>query len=147
MAVTINKLGPGTLKLGSGTPTEFGVQVSSCALVPAVREEDGIPTLGDPEPVATMDTTWTLKGEAVSDWAEANGLVAYCFDHAGTLVDFEFTPNTTLGVKFTGSCQVRALEIGGEVGAVLKAGFELPVKGQPVRGTATTQSSATSGTK
>lgn len=145
MSVTIDKLGPGTLSFGTGTPKEFGVQVSSCALVPAVKEEDGIPTLGDPEPIATMNTTWTLKGEVVSDWAEATGVVAYCMDNAGTVVAFEFIPNTSKGVKFTGQAQIRALEIGGEVGAVLKAGFELPVKGQPVRGTATVQ--AASGTK
>ena len=140
MAVTINKLGPGTLKLGSGTPTEFGVQVSSCALVPAVREEDGIPTLGDPEPVATMDTTWTLKGEAVSDWAEANGLVAYCFDHAGTLVDFEFTPNTAKGAKWTGNVQVQAVEIGGKVSEQSIVSASFPVIGQPVRATVAAQS-------
>ena len=101
MAVLIEKLGPGTLTLGS-PGTGYEMQVSRCVLVPDNQEDDLIPTLGDPFPAPTYTTNWTLEGDVVSDWSEVDGFVNYCFDNGNALVDFEFVPRTDLTVKWTG---------------------------------------------
>ena len=143
MPVVIDRLGPGTLTFGS-SPADFSLQVSRCVLTPDVDEDDVTPTLGEPEPVAAVTTTWTLEGDAISDWAETNGFVNYCFDNAGTEQAFEFVPNTGKSVKWSGTVQIRAMEIGGDVATQIVTGFSFPVKGQPTRGahTPTAKSSA-----
>lgn len=146
MSVVIDRLGPGTLTFGS-SPTDVSLQVSRCALVPDVTEDDVTPTLGEPEPVAAVTTTWVLEGDAISDWAETNGFVNYCFDTAGTEQVFEFVPNTNKTISWTGTVQIRAMEIGGDVAAQIVTGFSFPVKGQPVRGAHTPTAAKAAATK
>lgn len=133
MPVEIDRLGPGTITFGSGTPDDFSLQVSRCVIVPDVEEDDVTPTLGEPEPVPQITTTWTLEGDAISDWANESGFVNYCMDNAGTEQAFEFVPNTGKSVKYSGTVQIRAMEIGGDVSAQIVTGFSMPLKGQPTR--------------
>jgi hypothetical protein len=146
MAVIVDKLGPGTLTLGSA-PSDFSLQVSRAALVPESEEEDATPTLGEPEPVPDITTTWTLEGDAISDWADETGFINYCFDNAGTEVPFEFVPNTGKAVQWTGTVQVRAMTVGGSVSEQIVESFSFPVKGQPVRSAYTPTAKAATGAK
>lgn len=129
MSVTDSRQGPGTLSLG--TLTGAGCQMSNVRLVPSQDETDGTPTLCDPEPAPLVTESWTLEGSAVQDWEDAAGFVEFCRLNSGSTVTFEWVPNTTLTpqVTFSGSCQVRAVEFGGDVGVQNTTDFSFPVVG------------------
>jgi hypothetical protein len=129
MTVTDSRQGPGTLVLG--TLTGAGCQMGNVRLVPAQEETDGTPTLCDPQPAPEVRTTWTLEGSAVQDWENSDGFVEFCRNNDGTVVPFDWHPNTSLlpDVSYSGSCQVRAVEIGGDVGVQNTTDFSFPVVG------------------
>lgn len=131
MTVVDSRLGPGTLTLG--TLTGAGCQMSNVRLVPDREEEDGTPTLCDPEPPPLITTSWTLAGSAVQDWEDPDGFVEFCRTNDGTTVTFEWVPNTDVGVTFEGSVQVRAVEFGGDVAVQTTTDFEFPVVGAITR--------------
>lgn len=133
MSVVDSRQGPGTLTLGSLTGA--GCQMSNVRLVPNHNEEDGTPTLCDPDPAPLLDTDWSLQGTAVQDWEsdETTGFVEFCRENNGSNVAFDWTPNTAIGVSYSGTCQVRAVEIGGDIGVQTTSDFEFPVVGEPTR--------------
>lgn len=126
------RLGPGTLKLGAPL-VDYGAQISNVLLEPSTDEEDGTPTLGDPDPLPEVSEKWVLTGEAVQDFEEVAGFVNYCFDNSLSVVAFEWVPNTDAGTKWTGNVLVTAIPIGGDVSAQNTSEFEFPVQGTPVR--------------
>lgn len=131
MPVTDSRLGPGTLTFSG--PHDFSAQVASCSLTPTVNETDGTPTLGTPDPASEVTFDWALTGTAISDWGNANGFVNHCMDNAGTSVTFTFTPSTADGIDYTGTCQIRPMEIGGDVASQSVVSFEFPVIGDVTR--------------
>lgn len=133
MAATDSRQGPGTLTLG--TLTGAGCQMSNVRLVPTANEEDGTPTLCDPEPAPLLTTDWALQGTAVQDWelAADEGFVEFCRVNDGQTVTFDWEPNTVIGVSYSGSCQVRAVEIGGDIAVQTTTDFEFPVVGDLTR--------------
>ena len=136
MPVTDSRSGPGTLTLGAtASLIDVSCQISNVRLVPEHNEEDGTPTLCEPAPVPTVSTAWSLQGTAIQDWEKpaASGFVEYCRDRNAQEVPFTWVPNTDIGVSYAGTCQVRAVEIGGDVGVQITTDFEFPVKGEPLR--------------
>lgn len=133
MTVVDSRQGPGTLKLG--TLTGAGCQMSNVKLVPSQDEEDGTPTLCDPKPAPLVTESWALEGTAIQDWEDAAGFVEFCRTNSGNVVTFEWVPNTTLtpAVTYSGSCQVRAVEFGGDVGVQNTTDFAFPVVGDLTR--------------
>lgn len=125
-----SRLGPGTLTLGA---TDYGAQASNVRLVPDHNEEDGTPTLGDPTPAPDITTSWTLSGAAIQDWEEPLGFVEFCRDNNNTNVTFSWVPNSGAGVTFSGTCKVKAIEIGGDVSVQNSSDFEFPVVGAITR--------------
>lgn len=137
MPLTDSRLGPGTLVIGELTSVEC--QMTNVRLVPEHNEEDGVPTLCEPEPVPTFETAWTLQGTAIQDFEldSATGFQEYARANNGAEKPFTWTPNTNYGgatkVQYSGTVQVRAVEIGGEPGKQITTEFTMPVKGDPVR--------------
>lgn len=130
-----SRLGPGTLAFGT-SPTyadDYSLQVASCSLMPTVNETDGTPTLADTTPAAEMTVTWTIGGNTISDWSDDGGFVNWAMDNSGTETDFKFYPSTADGIYWTGTCQVRPIEIGGDVMAQSSVAFEFPLTGDPTR--------------
>lgn len=130
MTVTLptdSRLGFGVLSLG--TLTGAGCQMSNVRLVPEAEEEDGTPTLCNPKPAPQLTTAWSLQGTAIQDWQDTEGFVEFCRTADGTTVTFEWQPNTDYGVTYSGSCQVRAVEFGGDVNVQTTSDFEFPVVG------------------
>ena len=125
---TDSRLGPGTLTLGA---TDFSVQISNARLAPDVQSDDGTPTLAEPKPAPLMEVSWSLEGEAISDWSAADGFVMYCLANSGSEVAFVFTPDTAAGTNFSGTCQIRPVEIGGNVAEQVTVPFAFPLKGDP----------------
>jgi len=131
-----SRLGPGTLLLGPtpGPPTnEFGQQITNVVLTPSVDSTDGTPTLANPTPLPEQKETWALEGSAIQDFELVAGFVNYCFDHAGETMAFEWTPNTANGDKWTGTCLVTSIPIGGDAGVQITADFSFAVDGKPTR--------------
>jgi hypothetical protein len=126
------RLGPGTLKLGAPL-VDYGAQIANVTLEPSTDEEDGTPTLGEPDPLPEIAESWVLKGEAVQDFEDPAGFVNYCMDNALSVVAFEWVPNTPAGTKYAGNVLLTAVPIGGDVAAQVKSSFEFPVQGTPVR--------------
>lgn len=126
-----SRLGPGTLKLGA---VDYGAQVANVTLEPSTDEEDGTPTLGDPDPLPELTESWVLTGEAVQDFEADAGFVNYCMDNALTVVPFEFVPNSDQTNKWTGDVLLTSVPIGGDVSVQIRSSFEFPVQGTPVRG-------------
>lgn len=133
MTVTDSRLGPGTLTLGA-VPDDFTCQVTNCRLSPSAEEEDALPTLCEPERPASVTTSWALAGTVIQDWELDDGFVEFCRVNDTTEVPFVFVPNTTAGKQYSGTVQIRAVEIGGDVSAQLTTDFEFPLNGDPVRG-------------
>lgn len=135
MTVIDSRLGPGTLSLG--TVDAAGCQMSNVKLTPDSAEEDGTPTLCDPKPAPMVETTWALTGTAVQDWESSEGFVEFCRLNDGTTQTFSWVPNTSLTepVTYSGECQVRAVEFGGDVAVQNTTDFEFPVVGEFTRTT------------
>jgi hypothetical protein len=128
-----SRLGPGTLKLGAPL-VDFGAQIANAMLEPSTDEEDGTPTLGDPDPLPEISESWVLTGEAIQDFEADAGFVNYCMDNALTVVAFEFIPNDDTTNKWTGDVLLTSVPIGGDVSVQIRSSFEFPVQGTPVRG-------------
>jgi hypothetical protein len=127
MTVVDSRLGPGTLELG--TMTGAGCQMANVKLVPNREEEDGTPTLCDPKPAPLISTSWALTGSAVQDWEKDDGFVEFCRLNDGLTVAFTWVPNSALQITYSGSCQVRAVEFGGDIGKQNTTDFSFPVVG------------------
>ena len=125
-----SRLGPGTLTLGA---VEYGAQIANVTLEPSTDEEDGTPTLGDPDPLPELTESWVLTGEAIQDFEEAAGFVNYCMDNALSVVAFVWEPNTDAGVTYQGNVLITSVPIGGDVSAQIRSSFEFPVQGTPTR--------------
>ena len=132
MPLTDSRLGPGTLKLGAPL-VDYGPQIANVMLEPSQDEEDGTPTLADPDPLPEISESWVLSGEAIQDFTDPAGFINYCMDNALEIVAFEWVPDTADGVKFTGNVRITSLPIGGDVAKQNLSSFEFPVQGTPVR--------------
>ena len=132
MPVVDSRQGPGTLLLGT---LAVECQASNVRLTPAVDETDGTPTLCEPKPAPLITTSWSLNGTAVQDWEldDATGFVEFCRVNDNTIVSFTWVPNTAFGVTYAGDCQIRAVEIGGDVAVQNTTDWEFPVQGDLTR--------------
>lgn len=121
-----SKLKAGTLTLDA---LPFATQATNVRLVPSVEEEgEPLETLSGDEVGATETTTWALVIGAIQDFDDPAGFTRFLFDNAGQAVPFSWKPNTS-SPTYSGSCTVRAAEIGGDVNTRLSAEVELPVVG------------------
>jgi hypothetical protein len=120
------------LKLGAPL-VDYGAQISNVTLEPSTDQEDGTPTLGNPDPLPEVTESWVLSGEAIQDFELPAGFVNWCMDHALEVVAFEWIPNTDAATKWTGDCLVTSIPIGGDVSVQVTSSFEFPVQGTPVR--------------
>lgn len=131
MPLVDSRLGPGTLEFGT---SDVSFQASNTRLVPDINEDDGTPTLADPEPPPLATVAWSLEGTVIQDFtAGATSFVNWACDNALTDSPFTFTPNTADGPTYTGTVQVRPVEIGGDAGVQVTSDFSMPIIGDIVR--------------
>lgn len=126
---TFSKLGPGTLKLGAtGSEIEFASRTTKTELAPELKDEDEVGLLsGDaykPEGKVEGSLTGTFYQEYGSD-----SLLKWTYDNAGKTVPFTFIPNTTDGMTFKGSCQVKPVKVGGDPKKTNTTDFDFPLVG------------------
>lgn len=131
MAIKSYTIGPGSLVFGSpGTPGEQAAQITSAVVDFDVDADDDLPVLSG-EVLAGEETyTFTLAVSLLQDLA-ATGLVAWSWDNKGTVVPFEYVPNTAHDRRVTGQIKVRPISVGGEVKAKATSDVEFQGVGFP----------------
>jgi hypothetical protein len=138
MPAIVNKLGPGTLSIGSaGTEVDFTCQVTAARVEWSADAEDDIETLcGDTVPGA-RNYSATLSGTLFNDLGTAAGIVEFSWTNKGTTQPFIFQPSQTTGVKEVhGSLIVDPISVGGdEVGQNMTSDFEWACVGDPTLAT------------
>lgn len=131
MPLVDSRLGVGTLTIEAH---DYSYQMANVTLEPDISDEDGTPTLAEPDPAPLATVNWKLTGSAIQDFGGgATAWLNYLMDNALSVVAFVFTPNTADGTAYAGECQIRPAPIGGDAGTQITSDFELPVIGQPTR--------------
>jgi len=124
MAATLHKLGPGQLVFGeTGSPTEWGAQVSECTLTPDTDTGDTITVLSGEEITEETTTTWTLEGKLYQSY-DADSLIKWCFDHANTDMKFTFRPRSDKPLQASGTVKIQPIAMGGKVKDSNESDFE-----------------------
>ena len=110
----IRTLGPGKLTItDTGAGRDFSAQVTKVQLAASNNTDDPINFLDGSQDTSTS-TDWTLEGTIVDDF-DADNLSAWCFDHAGEQMPFEWVPNLEGSVKLTGNVVIASIQFGGDV--------------------------------
>lgn len=129
--MALSKLGPGLLTLGeTGSPKEFGAQVSEANLSPEYDSDDPISVLSGDEYAGDETEAWTLSTVLYQDYS-AESLHLWLYENAGEEVPFTFVPSKQGALQAKGVVKVRAASIGGEVKTRNTSDLELPVVGRP----------------
>jgi hypothetical protein len=142
MAITDSRVKNGTLGLGE-TPIQFETQATNVAIVPDHTQEDGVETLSGDMSSPSLTTTYSLVITAIQDFDDAAGFVAYTWDESGTEVPFTWEPSGATGPTYAGTCQIRAVEVGGDVATQLTTEAEFPIVGVPTRTEPAAQAAST----
>lgn len=125
MAVKAHKLGPGLLTFGeTGSPQEFGSQITNARIEPSVDEEDNIPVLSGEEVDGEETESWILAGSFLQDYSGIESTLVWCKTNSGTVLPFTFVPNAEEGLQIKGTVKVRAVQIGGDVKTKNTTDFE-----------------------
>ncbi len=131
MAVTVTKLGPGTLKFGEmGDEQEFATHVTKCELSPDEADGEKIKVLSGDVYVEDGEFEGKISGEFFQEFG-LESLVNWTWKNHNKVMKFTFTPNTDAGMVFTGECKVKAVKIGGDVGKANTTEFEWSVLSMP----------------
>jgi hypothetical protein len=134
MAITIQRLGPGTLTLGAGA-LAVQAQLTGCKLVPteSVETDPAVKVLSGEETPAIDTPTYacTLQGTYLQELLAA-GVMAWSWANKGTDQAFTFKPNGS-AATFVGTLQPAPLQVGGDdVGGRLEGSFTWRCVGMPV---------------
>jgi hypothetical protein len=141
MPITDSRLKNGKLGLGT-VPVYFETQATNVAIVPDHQQEDGVETLSGDMSEPSLETTYALTIQAIQDFTDADGFVNYTWDNTGTTVAFTWQPSGSTGPTFAGQCQIRAVEVGGDVATQITTEAEFPCIGKPTRTDPTTAAAA-----
>lgn len=135
MAITESRLKAGTLEFGASTEKQdVSSQLTSATVTPTATDSgDAVEVLSGDLLGAETTTAYVLKMTVIQDWTDDTGVVAYSWDHDLEEVAFTWKPAGATGPTLTGTVQVRAIELGGEVNTRLTSDVEWPVIGVPVR--------------
>lgn len=118
---------------GDGGPVwEFGCNMSAVRLVPTFTSGSGATTICGRQIKSVTRTSWTLTGDALSDFSDAAGFVLWAYQYAGQTFGFEWLTSPSGGL-WRGIVRVSALPVGGDVGARLMVPWEWPVVGTPTQ--------------
>lgn len=126
MASKVRTLGPGSFNItDTKNGRDFSADLTKAQLNPSNSSDDPTTYL-DGSQEANTSTTWTMEGTIGDDFS-ANGLSVWCFDHANETLPFEFVPNKTGAIKWTGDVTVTPVAVGGDVKSKNTNDFSFPV--------------------
>lgn len=114
MTITESKNKSG--KLTFETSDTFETQATNVTITPSYEEVgDPVETLSGDQLTASTTRGNLLKITAIQDFTDADGFVAYTWANDLTDVTFSWQPNGTSGPTYSGTVQVKACEVGGDV--------------------------------
>ena len=126
MASKVRTLGPGSFNItDEKNGRDFSADLTKAQLNPSNSSDDPTTYL-DGSQEANTSTTWTMEGTIGDDFS-AEGLSVRCFDHANETLPFEFVPNKTGAIKWTGDVTVTPVAVGGDVKSKNTNDFSFPV--------------------
>lgn len=126
-----NALGPGTLTLGeTGTLRQFAAHTTATSLVPSYSDGDVLDLLDGSTEREQDEETWALEG-TIRQQLETDALEDWCLTNAGNEVLFTFKPVNSVTKTYTGTCRIRAVNIGGDVKTKNTSDFSFPIIGRP----------------
>ena len=126
MATKTRLLGPGSFTItGKDNGKDFSADLTKAQINPSNSSDDPTNYLDGSQETNTS-TTWTFEGTISDDFSEA-GLAAWCFDNANKTLPFEFIPNKTGGIKWTGNVTITPVAMGGDVKTKNTNDFSFPV--------------------
>ena len=130
MATHRTRLGDGYLTIDPGEPgkKELSDQVTNCVLNINPSTGDPVTVLSGNVVAGDYTEAPTLTGTLLPDFGEADSIQEWLNTNAGKTFDFEFIPNKTKSKKITGTLQVTAVNIGGDVRASDDIDFDFPVQ-------------------
>ena len=135
MAVNEARLKTGKLTLGGAAGvggTEFACQQTNVRVTPSHDETgDEVETLCGDKLAPDVKTSWSLAGTSIQDFDSPDGFVQYSVENNLEVVEYSWQPNAGT-FEVTGTVQVRAVEIGGDVNTRLTTDFEWPCQDDPV---------------
>ena len=120
MAVTESRVKTGTLTLDT---VAFATQVTNIRITPGNSAEDPIEVLSGDTLGGGSSNEDVLNITAIQDFADAAGFVAFAWANRGTIVPFTWKPSAT-AAEWTGSVEVQAIEVGGDVNTRLTSDAE-----------------------
>lgn len=125
MGITESKLKKGTLTIGTKS---FATQATNVKITPDHKDDgEALEVLSGDQIPASSSRTDTLKIEAIQDFTDPAGFLTYTWEHDGENVAFEWTPTDKATPKWSGTVQVRALEVGGEINKRIMTSAEFPI--------------------
>lgn len=129
MPIIDSRLKAGTLTVDA---LPFATQATNVTLSPDTSEDgDALEVLSGDTVEPDDVTTWSLHIDAVQDFDDPAGFVAFTWENAGQIVPFTWKPNAT-GTSYAGDVKVRPVEVGGDVASRLTTSADWPVIGTPV---------------
>lgn len=132
MTTISQTLGPGVLKFGeTGSEREFSSATTKTEFSPEVKTEDAVALLDGSHHQPTGEWGGTISGTFYQEYGAA-GLIAWCFEHAGELMPFVFTPRSGTGlITFSGQCTIQPVKVGGDVLKENTTDFSFTIVGKP----------------
>lgn len=131
--VTESKIKEGVLTLGDPA-VDFSCQPTNVRIEPTYAEDgDRAEVLCGT--VLSPDTTRTdtLAMSAIQDFEDAAGLVNYSWEHDLEKVPFTWQPTGATGPTYSGTVEVRALTVGGDVNKRLSSDATWTIDGKAIR--------------
>lgn len=135
MPVVESKIKFGTLTFGSETPGPVftaSCQPTAVALVPTATDVgEAVEVLCGDEIPPDTNTTWAMTLTAIQDWGSETGFIPWTLTNDLVTMPYTWAPNGPTGVTYTGNVQVRALQIGGDVGVRITSDATWPLTEAP----------------
>src|SRR5690606_40892322 len=103
---------------------------TATSLVPSYSDGDVLDLLDGSQEREQDEETWALEG-TIRQQLEADAVEDWCLANAGKEMPFEFTPVTSTAKSYTGTCRIRAVNIGGDVKTKNTSDFSFPILGRP----------------
>jgi hypothetical protein len=126
MPITDSRVREGVLTLDG---TSFATQATNVRITPSHEEQGArIEVLDGSEILPALKRRNTLAIEAIQDFTDADGLIAFSWSTDTTEQTFSWTPGPD-APTYSGSVQVLAIEVGGTVGERLTTTAEWEIVG------------------
>jgi hypothetical protein len=124
MAIKESKLKNGKLTIGG---KEFSTQAQNVKITPSYKD-DGEPleTLSGDQIASSTTRTDTLTIDAIQDFTDPMGFQTFCWDNDQKEIAFTWTPTSAATPSWSGTLQVRAVEVGGDVNKRISTSAEFP---------------------